>query len=287
MPFWELSVPASADTAEGLTNFLWEQGALGVVEEEPPGGAPQLRAFFAEAASPAELLAAVRAYREGLERLGFRLPAEPPAAAPVADQAWDTAWRAFFTPVRVGRLVVLPPWLAGRADRPAGLPLVIEPARAFGTGHHGSTAGCLELLAPGPGVAGLDIGCGSGILAIAAVLLGAGRMLAVDLDPDAVAATRRNALLNGCAERIETAVGGPERLGGGPYALVLANLLTAAHLALAPQYRRLVAPGGTLILGGMLAGEEEAVAAALARQGLARRARTEVDGWAALALAAR
>jgi ribosomal protein L11 methyltransferase len=288
MPFWELSVAASADTAEGVTNFLWEQGALGVVEEAAAGGPPALRAFFPESVAADDLLAATRAYRDGLAALGFAVPAAPPRLVPVADQAWATAWQAFFTPLPVGAgFLVVPPWRAD-AESPGRTRLVIEPARAFGTGHHGSTAGCLALLeragVPGAGRV-LDVGCGSGILGIAAARLGAARVTAVDVDPDAVAATRRNAALNGCADRLAASVGGPQSVAPG-FELVLANLLAPAHLALGAEYGRLLAPGGRLILGGMLAGEDGAVAETLAAGGLGRADRVEVDGWAALTLLA-
>ena len=289
MPFWELSVPVSADTSEGLTNFLWEQGALGVVEEDGPGRPARLRAFFAESASAPALLAAVSAYRDALGALGFAQPGAEAAIAPVADEAWATAWQAFFTPRPVGeRFLVVPPWAEAVPAAAAGRHvLVIEPARAFGTGHHGSTESCLLLLERlGGAVAGptLDIGSGSGILALAALALGAPSVEAVDLDPDAVAATRRNAELNGRASRIRAAEGRPETVAGGPFPLVLANLLAAAHLGLGDEYRRLTAPRGVLVLGGMLAGEEARVAEALRPAGFEGRDRVVVDGWAALAL---
>jgi ribosomal protein L11 methyltransferase len=288
MEFWELSVPTSPETAEGLTNFLWEQGALGVVEEETLGDAPRLRAFYAGHVSSTRLLAAVSEYRTGLGALGFSLGAEP-EIFPLHDEQWASAWQQSFPPLTVGeRLFVAPPWET--APTPAGrVRVVIEPGRAFGTGHHGSTEGCLALLdrslAAGPAARVLDIGTGTGILAVAAVALGAPRVFAIDVDPDAVAAARQNAEANGVADRIHVGGGGPEALPRtAAFDLVLANILTHTHLALVPQYRRRVAPFGALVLGGMLLGEDDQVTRALVPHGFTPRETLERDGWAAALL---
>jgi len=286
MAFWRLTVPTAPEVSEGLTNFLWEAGALGVVEEERPPGGPALIAFFPEASVPRELLHRLRGYREGLLTLGFPATGEP-TLTPLAEEPWATAWRESFTPLPIGgRLLVVPPWTAAEARaRDGRVTIVIEPGRAFGTGHHGSTAGCLRLLedalARRPARA-LDVGTGSGILAVAAVRLGVPSVRAIDVDPDAVAAARATAAANGAAERIEVTCDGPEALGDERFPLVLANLLTEAHLALAGRYARLLAPGGTLILGGILAADGDRVARALADRGLGAAARLDVDGWCAL-----
>jgi ribosomal protein L11 methyltransferase len=286
MAFWRLTVPAAPEVSEGLTNFLWESGALGVVEEEAPPGAGTLVAFFPGTAAPADLLARLAAYRGGLRELGFPATGEPTVSAE-ADLAWATAWRLAFTPVPIGaRLLVVPPWKAdeARADSTRTV-VVIEPGRAFGTGHHGSTAGCLALLeaalARRPARA-LDVGAGTGILAVAAVRLGAPEALAIDVDPDAVAAACANAALNGVGGRVEVRLGGLETVDGRRFPLVLANLLTEAHVGFAARYARLLEPEGTLILGGILSGEGDRVAHALADVGLATTARLDVDGWCAL-----
>jgi ribosomal protein L11 methyltransferase len=293
MPFWELRVAVTPETSEGLTNFLWEQGALGVVEEEPAGEAPRLRAFYPETASSTRLASAIDEYRSALAALGFTMPTGRPEIGPLLDSEWASAWQQSFPPRNVGeRLVVLPPW-----ERPPASPrarVVIEPGRAFGTGHHGSTEGCLVLLdaeslrwaaAGAPPARILDVGTGTGILAIAAIRLGAERVRCIDVDPDAVAAAEHNARLNGCADRLAIGLGGVEALDGEPpFDLVLANLLTHTHLALAPHYRRLVAEGGALVLGGMLADEDGRVADALRGAGFGTGARVALDGWASLLL---
>ena len=183
------------------------------------------------------------AYLAGLAALGFTAPG-PPHLTPLANGNWAEAWRQHFRPVVVGRrLVIAPPWevptAAGRVV------IVIEPGRAFGTGHHASTAGCLEaletLIEPAPASA-LDLGTGSGILAIAAVRQGVGRVLAVDEDPDALAAATANAARNGVAERIECLRADAGALDVAAVPLVLANLLTAAHVLAGRPLRPLSGP---------------------------------------------
>lgn len=285
--YWELTVAAPDEVAEALTNFLWELGALGVVEEQVAGGAPTLRAFFPAQSEVATLNARVRAYAHGLRALGFAAP-DAPTITPLADANWAEAWRTHFRPLPIGtRFLVVPPWEAS-AREPGRLTLVIEPARAFGTGHHGTTAGCLAQLeriverdAP---VTAVDLGTGSGILAIAAARLGVSRVLAVDEDPDAVGAACANAALNGVAERITCRVADAAAAGSDPSPLVLANLLSAAHLRLAPCYARDVAPNGHLVAGGLLDAEAASVESALTRHGFVGADATSIDGWTTLTL---
>jgi ribosomal protein L11 methyltransferase len=284
--YWELTVAVPQDASEGLTNFVWELGALGVVEEEPAGHPPRLRAFFPGMADTAVLAARVDAYVAALDALGFGGGA-PARIAAIADEDWAEAWRAHFAPFAVGRrILIAPPW-----DVPAAVDgrvvLVIEPGRAFGTGQHGSTAGCLELVeaivdraAPGRAT---DIGTGSGILAIAAARLGTREVLAVDSDPDAVASATANVTRNALDARVRCAVADAHTLAAPPAPLVLANLLATAHRALGAAYARLVMPGGMLVLGGILDAEADAVVGALGAHGFALRDTRSVEGWVSLA----
>jgi ribosomal protein L11 methyltransferase len=282
----ELTVDAGEDAAEALTNFLWEQGAVGVVQEDTPGRPPCLRAFFPAGAGGDALTHRVDTYLEGLRSLGLPVGARA-RLAPLADADWSAAWREHFRPIAVGHtLVVAPPWAAPDPD--GRLVLLIEPGRAFGTGHHGTTAGCLALLeslvAAAPPARALDLGTGSGILAIAAARLGVGHVLGCDPDPDAVAAAEANAARNGVAGRVRAVLADAETLAAEPAPLVLANLLAAAHRALARRYADLVAPGGALVLGGLLDGEADAVAGALAAHGFRGEAALSLEGWTSLAL---
>ncbi len=205
----------------------------------------------------------------------------------VADD-WADRWRAFHEPVTVGgRLHVRPPWAP---IAPGGLEdIVIDPGQAFGTGAHATTRLCLELLlevaAERPGGAVLDVGCGSGVLAIAAARLGFAPVRGVDHDELALQATRDNAAANGV--QVEVARHDVLRDGPAPVApVVLANLL-------GPLLRRLAATGfaggappAALVASGLLTEEADGVADAFAALGLRERARRADGEWAALLLAA-
>ncbi len=283
--YWQLAIPASQDSAEGLTNFLWELGALGVVEEEADGTS-RLRAFFADTVDANALGERVSAYVDGLAALGFA-PAGPALIDAVTDDGWAEAWKAHFRPLAVGRrLTIAPPWNIPPSD--GRLMIVIEPGRAFGTGHHGSTAGCLEAIeamverdAPSTAV---DLGTGSGILAIAAARLGVARILAIDDDPDAVAAALANAARNRVCDRVRCVLGEASAVEVQPAPLVIANLLSAAHRRLAERYARIVAPAGSLVLGGILDSEAGDVTTAVAQAGFNLQATRSLEGWTTIEL---
>ncbi|AJE02082.1 50S ribosomal protein L11 methyltransferase [Geobacter pickeringii] len=157
-----------------------------------------------------------------------------------------------FTPFRVGGFIIVPedhPIPAG-----AGLPLVMGKKGAFGSGEHETTASCLEELEKFPSLVGarvLDLGSGTGILAVAAVRLGAASVVAVDIEPAAARSCAANVRLNGMEGRVHTVCGELATVGGSGYDLLLANIYADIHLALADEMVRLVLPGGTLILSGI------------------------------------
>lgn len=286
--YWELTVGVSGDLSEGLTNLAWELGALGVVEEERAGSGPTLRAFFPETVAAGALEESVRRYLDGLRALGFA-PVRDLRVAALAAENWADAWRAHFTPRPVGkRLLIVPPWDEQASN--GRLVITIEPGRAFGTGHHGTTAGCLEALEavvdrdrPSRMI---DLGTGSGILAIAAARLGVGAVLAVDDDPDAVACAMANAARNHVSDRVRCVLADAATLQEPRVPLLVANLLSAAHRRLAVRYRRSLAPAGTLLLGGILDAEAADLVATLADHSLVHCASLSVEGWTTLELRA-
>lgn len=236
----------------------------------------------------AALRARVDDYLASLAALGLARPSAPVITA-LDDRNWSEAWREHFRPLPVGRrLLVAPPWdVPADTDR---VLLVIEPGRAFGTGHHGSTAGCLTLIErvverERPSSA-IDLGTGSGILAIAAVKLGVGAVLAVDNDPDAVAVAAANADVNGVASRIDCRRQDAGALAAAATPLVIANLLTAAHLRLAADYGRMLTAGGALLLGGILDAEADSVRERLRAEGFSPADHVRLDGWSSLELRA-
>jgi len=282
--YWELTLTVPPGAAEGLTNFLWETGALGVVEEERPGETPELRAFFPATAAPAQLSERVTAYGEGLLALGFGAVGRP-RVTPLEDGGWADAWREHFRPITIGRFIVAPPWDApASADR---VVLVIEPGRAFGTGHHGSTAGCLQALEralrAGVPERALDLGTGSGILAIALARLGVAHVLAVDEDPDAIANASANVARNGVAARVDCRMDDAATLHAPRAPLVVANLISGVHRRLGARYERYVTAGGTLILGGILDTEADEIGRVVGGHGWRPAFAVSREGWSTLA----
>jgi ribosomal protein L11 methyltransferase len=287
--YWALALLLDPEATDAVANFLWEAGAAGVVEEGD-GRPVGLRAFFPPGTDPDATGRRLAAFLGDLRALAVPLGPATVEVTRVPEEAWADAWRAHFRPLRIGhRLLVTPPW--ERPDAERRQVVVIEPGRAFGTGSHGSTRGCLELLertlAREPAERVLDVGTGSGILAIAAARLGAVSVTGLDLDPDAVAAARANATRNGLADRVTVEPGGPEDWSGPPAALVLANLLAPALVALAPALGRCCATPGRLIAGGLLSHEVPAVTAAFVPEGFALAEVLEQEGWASLLLARR
>jgi ribosomal protein L11 methyltransferase len=203
----------------------------------------------------------------------------------IADD-WATRWRSFHRPVEVsGRLYVRPPWHQPAADG-ALIDIVIDPGQAFGTGSHATTRLCLELLVEladaGGGASGalLDIGTGSGVLAIAAAKLGFDPVIAIDHEPESVLAAGENALANGVSLEVRRADLGVDPLPAAP--AITANLLRPLLLELAT---RLQTPPHALIASGLLRQQADEVAGAFReRHGLRERARREEGDWAALLL---
>ncbi|HET9733584.1 MAG TPA: 50S ribosomal protein L11 methyltransferase [Acidimicrobiales bacterium] len=195
------------------------------------------------------------------------------------DPAWRHTWREFAQPVAVGEgLVVAPAWrdVAVGTGRTV---LRIDPGDCFGSGSHPSTRLVLTALDRRPPAAGdavVDLGCGSGILAVAAARLGAGRVTAVDIDPAAVAVTAANAAANGVAGRVAASTTPAGDLTG-QYAVALVNVTAAVHAVLGPDAVRLVPPGGRIVVAGLLPGQWRHVAGAYA--GVAAVSPLELDGW--------
>ena len=187
------------------------------------------------------------------------------AAATDVEGDWADRWRQFHKPVRVGELWIGPPW---ESPDPNTLPVVIDPGRAFGTGGHATTRLCLELLAVERRGSVLDVGCGSGILSIAAVRLGFSPVLGIDFDPQAVEATERNARDNGVEVVTRLADLRDEELP--EVDLALANIAAEAVLALGPRLR-----AARAITSGYLVSDEPVLS------GYRREHRIGVDGWAA------
>lgn len=207
------------------------------------------------------------------------------AATPAVD--WSSAWRSRIAAHRVGQLVVTPPWLAdsfGVSER-----IVIDPGMAFGTGEHETTRGVLRLLPdvvqPGDTVA--DIGAGSAVLSIAAAKLGASRVIAIELDRDAIGNAEENVRRNGVVDIVSVLEGDATVLLPlvGPVRVVLANIISSVLIELLPVIAQSLTPDGVAILSGILADEKESVEAAAVRGGWRIRATDQEGMWWSVTIA--
>ena len=198
----------------------------------------------------------------------------------IEEDDWENGWKAFYHAMELGsRLAVCPSWES--YDKPGRVVLRLDPGMAFGTGTHETTALCLraldELVAGGERM--LDIGTGSGILAIAALLLGAAEADGVDIDPMCVRTAGENAERNGVADRFHVRVGNLSDQASGTYQIITANIVANAIIALAPSVPALLDAGGVFLASGIIDEREEEVAEAIAAAGLAVREIRRDNGW--------
>jgi ribosomal protein L11 methyltransferase len=291
-----LRVPEAA--AEALGVLCIELGAPGVITSQrdlrraptrsPASTTTRFEAYFPPRRATRSLETALRA---GVRTLRAEFPRLDPAAVrlerfPLPD--YGPALRGHFPPLRVGRrLFVCTPWSdaaeVARARAAGRITIEVEPGQAFGTGHHATTRGCLVAIEracrTAPPARALDVGCGSGILAVALCRLGAAQVVGVDVDPLAREATRAAARANGVGEiRVERSLTAVR----GRFDLVVANLFADLLIELAPALAKRLRPGGRLVVSGLLARQERAVRDALARAGLRAAGRQARSTWVVL-----
>ncbi len=226
---------------------------------------------------------------EALWYLGRISPLPSPQFKVIQEVNWVETWKEHYHPIPVGeRLMVVPAWIEDFP--PERIPIRIEPGMAFGTGTHPTTQLCLEAAEKWtrPGKPVIDVGCGSGILSVAALKLGASHALGVDIDEEALRSARQNAALNGVEERLELGLGSVAEIRAGAYTLSKAPLVFANILApviirlLEARLAGLVEPEGVLVLSGILAEQESNVMVAVEAQRLSLRQRAQSGDWVAL-----
>ncbi len=299
MRYIEVTVDAAPEAIDGLCEKLSALGIGGfVIESEEDfrnflennrqywdyvdgelerryAGASRIKFYLSDDASG----------RETLERVGALCPSL--STATVQDSDWENNWRQFYKPIEVGeKLVVVPRW--EEVPNTGRTPLRLDPGLIFGTGSHATTRMCLAALESRvrPGAKVLDLGCGSGILGIGALVLGAGSCLGCDVDPKAPEVVMSNAALNGLGgDRIRAVAGDViadaslRRGFGGDYDLVLANIVSDVIIQLAPYVPGFLKSGGAFIASGIIDGREAQVRAAIEAAGLAVTDHLSLEEW--------
>jgi ribosomal protein L11 methyltransferase len=313
MNWLEVSLTVNGELAEAVADVLARFAPNGVVTEQgvgflndedegTPAGPIVVRAYL-----PADehLEETRQKLEESLFYLGMIQPLPAPTYTPVADQNWMEAWKSHYKPIPIGRrLMIVPAWLD--SPDPSRIPIKIDPGMAFGTGTHPTTQLCLGLLEGMVEERGkmkeepssvfplscIDVGSGSGILSIAALKLGAQAALGVDIDPESVKSARENAEANGVADRLILGLGSVDEVRAGqfPFArapLVLANILAPVIVRLFDTgLADLIAPGGRIILSGILDTQAQSVIEAGEKHGLNLLEQVQIADWVALLLGA-
>ncbi len=225
----------------------------------------------------------LRRYLAGLEEY-------EPQTVSLREEDWATSWQKYYQPIPVGkRMYIVPDWMRGQPVPEGRVPLYLNPGLTFGTGAHPTTQLCLELLEEvlRPGGQVLDLGCGSGILAIAALALGASRAVGVDIDPKAADVAFENAALNGVGpDRLAVYAGDvltdkrlANKLEPGQNRVVLANIVADVIIPLSAKAGEFLAPDGVFLTSGIIDGRQDEVQAALERNGFTVTKHLERGGW--------
>jgi ribosomal protein L11 methyltransferase len=284
----EIAVPAHAEAVEAVSEILSRHGYNGIAVDMPVGGqgaeSPEflVKAYIVEDADAFAKVADARDALGHLQAFGLG-PIGEVAVREVEDEDWLEAWKATVTPIRIGRFLVRPTWSDARADD--AITIALDPGMAFGTGLHPTTQQCLEAVSylDLEGLRVLDVGTGSGILAIGAAKRGAREVVGVDVDPLAVRAAAENAAGNGVT--LDARVGSAADVSGC-FDVVLANLVGPVLVQVAPDLRARLGPSGSLVIAGITLGSEPEVLAAFRRQGFGIVDRDQRDDWIRLILTA-
>lgn len=293
MPWLELQLTIDAAAQPRAEAALEDMGALSVTLLDADADTPDEAAIFEPGVGETPLwksltllaLFEAHADRRGLvQLLDDALPELAPdriAFREVADQDWERAWMDRYQPMQFGRRLWIYPWnIEPAVDAPHAVVVRLDPGLAFGTGTHPTTALCLEWL-DGLELAGktvIDYGCGSGVLAIAALKLGAARAIGIDNDPQALTATRDNATRNGVMDRLHICL--PDELPPDSRADVfVANILAGPLVELAPRFAALCQPGAPFALSGILAEQEPELLERYRTRGFTDLAATQRDDW--------
>ncbi len=283
MDWIEIALSVDGEAAEAVAELLNRYGHQGVsIEQEgimpelyDDGDAPPPERLTVRAYIPADERAeeAKLKLEVALGHMSLMYPMPHPTYTIVHEQDWAEAWKAHYHPVRLGRrLFIRPRWIEVETQ-PDDIVIALDPGMAFGTGTHPTTQLCMQALEDlvQPGIKALDLGCGSGILAITAVKLGAAHVLALDIDPVAVKVTQENIEQNGVAEPITAQEGSLESLvtSARRFDLIVVNILARIIIAMCGEHLGdIVRPGGLAIFSGLTLDQADDVEVALRSTGL-------------------
>lgn len=283
----EVRVVVPPDAVDAVSGFFFDQGSLGITETEgkDPERGPYvlLQAYFDD--EPFRAIAAEfeKELRDALTDAGAGSPRIWVDELPFGD--WAEGWKKYFKPRRIGKRVIVAPTWEEYSPQGDDVVVRVDPGMAFGTGQHETTSLCLEaleeLVKEKPAARVLDVGTGTGILMIAAVLLGAASAHGTDIDPEAITATRENVENNALSAKVTVDAARPSAVPG-TFDIVVANILAEALIALAPEIAPKVAPQGALVLSGILAHLADGVVTAYAKEGLSRCDRRQQGEWVCL-----
>ena len=302
----EVTLPVPAERLDGVCDRLTANGMTGLVVEEEGDFLrflEQNRQYWdyvdEDLARRMKGASRVKFYvpdseegRRQLNRVLTGLEEYEPQTVSLREEDWATSWQKYYQPIPVGRRIyIVPEWMRGR-DIPEGrVPLYLNPGLTFGTGSHPTTQLCLELLedAVVPGCRALDLGCGSGILAIAALALGAAHVTGVDIDPKAVDVAYENAAMNGVGRDLLTVLAGnvlgdrklAEKLEPGRNRVVLANIVADVIIPLSAAAGEFLTPDGVFLTSGIIDERADEVEAAIRANGFRIAKRLERAGWCA------
>ena len=291
----ELSIDAPPEYAEPLSEIFRRYGEGGVAIEQPGGfnpdegeSPPVPDAVTIKTYLPMDATTQDRRDRiDAAARLIAKLARVSDLRERVADEdEWRDSWKEFFHPLRIGRGIVICPTWRECETKPGDAVVRLDPGMAFGTGHHPTTRMCLELLERemSEGGRALDLGCGSGVLSIAAAKLGAASVVGLEIDEVAVRSARSNVEMNGAGDRVEIVRGTlpSAKAAARSFDLALANISARVIVDAAAHLADCLAPGGTLIASGVIEPHLGGVTAALEAAGATVRERMMDGDWAAL-----